>query len=294
MKNKNIIVAFCYDFDGTLSPGNMQEHSLLPALGLEATKFWADVKAFAEKNNANEVLSYMYLILEKAREKNFYLTKADFKEHGKDLQLFKGLPDYFERINNYAGEKGIEIKHYIISSGLKEIIEGNAISKYFDYIFASQFYYDNEGIAHWPAVAIDYTNKTQHLFRINKGILNMWDNSRINKFTPEEERDIPFSRIIYIGDGETDVPSMKMVNHQGGYTIAVYNPSKQSSKNERSPREVCMELVQYGRAQFAAPADYSSNSPLFNLLKAIIDKIKAEAIMEKVKYHQQIILDQHR
>lgn len=275
MRKKNI-VAICYDFDGTLAPGNMQEHSLLPALKLKPSEFWKEVKDFAKENNMNEVLAYMCLILKKAKEAGHPIKRNEFKKHGKEIKLFRGVEKFFDKINEYGSSKKITIEHYIISSGLKEIIEGTKIKKHFKYIFASEFHYDENGVAVWPSVAIDYTNKTQYLFRINKNIMNIWDNSQINKYIEEEKRRIPFRKIIYIGDGETDIPSMKMVNHQGGYSIAVYDESKRSSKNKKSPRDVCLELIEHRRAKFIAPANYNTNSKLFKLLKLIIDKISID------------------
>jgi phosphoserine phosphatase len=283
MKKRKTRMAICYDFDGTLAPGNMQEHSLLPALNLRPEQFWKEVKAFANQNNMNENLAYMFLTLEKAKQNKHQIKRDSFKEHGKNITLFAGVEEYFNKINEYAKKNNILIEHYIISSGLKEIIEGTKISKYFKYIYASEFYYDVNGVATWPSSAIDYTLKTQYLFRINKGTFDIWDNSNINKYFPENERYIPFNRMIYIGDGETDIPCMKMVNHQGGYSIAVYNPNKRKSKNKKSPKEICLELLHQGRAKYTAEAKYSENSKLFIIIKKIIDKVSIEIELQKIK-----------
>ncbi|BDQ02293.1 HAD family hydrolase [Ignavibacterium sp.] len=281
MRNKKIRIAICYDFDGTLAPGNMQEHSLLPALNLRPKIFWGEVKDFAKEKKMNEILAYMYLTIDKAKNANHQIKRASFRKHGNQIQLFKGVDKYFDLINKYAESKNIAIEHYIISSGLKEIIEGTRIRNKFKFIFASEFFYDINGVAQWPALAIDYTNKTQYLFRINKGIMNVWDNTKINKYVPEEERYIPFKRMIYIGDGETDIPSMKMVNFQGGYSIAVYDPNKRHTKTKKSPKEICEELLEHGRARYIAPAKYSKNSKLVSLIKLIIDKILIEESLIK-------------
>lgn len=276
-------IAICYDFDGTLAPGNMQEHSLLPALNQKSKKFWYKVKEFAKKNNMNEILAYMYLTIERARMVNHPITRVAFVKHGKRIQLFDGVQGYFNIINKYANKKNIDIEHYIISSGLKEIIEGTPIKKHFKYIYASEFYYDVNGVAQWPACAVDYTLKTQFLFRVNKGTFDIWDNSKINKYTPDNERYIPFKRMIYIGDGETDIPCMKMVNYQGGYSIAVYDPNKRKTKTSKSPKQLCEELIEQKRAKFMAPAVYSKNSELVKIVKLIIHKIHLETELEKTK-----------
>ena len=285
-----IKIAICYDFDGTLSPGNMQEHSLLPDLRLNIQKFWKEVKDFAHKKNMNEVLAYMYKIIEKSKEKKYPIKRKTFINHGKKIRLFDGVENYFKMINLYAENKNISIEHYIISSGLREIIEGTSIFRNFKYVFASEFMYDENEIALWPAVAIDYTAKTQYLFRINKGIFNIWDNEKINKYVPQEERYIPFKRMIYIGDGETDVPAMKMTNYQGGYSIAVYDQNKRKTKNRKSARDICIDLIRHKRAMFMAPADYNENSELVKIIKTIIDKISIESNLEKYtnKYKKEI------
>ncbi len=285
-RSKKLKIAICYDFDGTLAPGNMQEHSLLPALNQKANEFWSEVKRIAEENNMNEILAYMYLTLKKADQAKHQIKRKAFTNHGKKIKLFHGAEKYFNLINDYAEGKDIKIEHYIISSGLKEIIEGTRIKKYFNCIFASEFYYDINGVATWPACAIDYTLKTQYLFRINKGTLDIWDNSKINKYIPERERSIPFNRMIYIGDGETDIPCMKMVNHKGGYSIAVYDPNKRGSRGKKSPKNICQELIENGRAKFMAPADYSKDSKLLKIIKLLIDKIHLDYALERIMPNQ--------
>jgi len=282
MSKKLIKVAIAYDFDGTLTPGNMQEHSFLPSLGINAGEFWTKAKAIARENDMDEILAYMQLTLDEARKRDMPIRKKDFENYGKEITFFDGVQTWFDRINHYAHEKGISLDHYIISSGLREFISGTSIAKHFASIFASGFRYDVNGVAHWPALAINYTNKTQYLFRINKGINNSYDNTTINKFIPENERPIPFSRMIYIGDGETDVPAMKMVKYQGGATIAVYNPKVRAQKGKISPKQICENLIAQHRADFIAAADYSEGSELDNLIKLVIDRIHAEN--ELIKY----------
>jgi len=274
MGTKKVKVAICYDFDGTLSPGNMQEHSLLPKLNIKPQDFWKEVENMAKKEKMSKILTYMYLILNKSKGKE-QINHKTFKQYGKGINLFNGVKDYFEKINVYAQSKDVELEHYIISSGMKEIIEGTDIKKYFKAIFASEFYYDENGVAVWPKIVIDYTAKTQYLFRINKGILNVWDDTEINKYKKEEDRYIPFNRMIYIGDGETDIPAMKIVKVNGGYSIAVYPPNKSKEK--------CKELLKQDRAQYIAKADYTENSDLYKLLQKIIDKISIEAQLKKLQ-----------
>ena len=281
MAKKIIKAAIAYDFDGTLAPGNMQEHTFLPSLGIDANTFWTDANKKAEENDMDEILAYMQLMLEKAGNKQLPIKETDFKQYGKGINFFEGVETYFDRINIYAKSKGIFLEHHIISSGLREFIKGTKISKHFKNIFASGFKYDVNGVAVWPALAINFTNKTQYLFRINKGINNSYDNSKINKYIPENERPIPFMRMIYIGDGETDIPAMKMIKYQGGTAVAVYNPNEGAKMNGRSPKQICEDLIQQNRTDYIAAANYSEASELDNIIKLIIDKISVEDRLKK-------------
>ena len=281
MAKKLIRVAIAYDFDGTLAPGNMQEHAFLPSLGIDPKLFWGKTKKKAKENDMDEILAYMQLTLDEARTKNFPIRRTDFMQYGRGIEFFEGVETYFDRINLYAKEKGIAIEHYIISSGLREFVKDTKIAKHFKNIFASGFEYDANGVTVWPALAINYTNKTQYLFRINKGINNSYDNYEINKFMPEKERYIPFGQMIYIGDGETDVPAMKMIKYQGGKAIAVYNPKIRAKKNRKSPKQICEDLINQNRADYIAPANYSVGSELDKMIKLIIDKIHLEIELKK-------------
>jgi len=278
-----IQIAIAYDFDGTLAPGNMQEHSFIPKLGIDRTTFWENANAMAKEHDMDEILAYMQLMLKEAKARNIPITKEAFAQYGKEISFFKGVKSFFNRINTFAREKNVNINHHIISSGLRDIIQGTVISKHFKNIFASGFVYNKKNEAVWPALAINYTNKTQYLFRINKGINNSYDNSVINKFIEMEERPVPFSRMIYIGDGETDVPAMKMIKYQQGTAIAVYDSDKEVNSRGASPKAVCEQLIRQSRADFIAPADYSQNSILDKILKTLINKIVAEENLRKLK-----------
>jgi phosphoserine phosphatase len=281
MAKKLIKVAIAYDFDGTLAPGNMQEHSFIPALKIDAASFWTESKKRAKENDMDEILAYMELMLEKAHEKGLPIRKKDFEKYGKEIIFFDGVEDYFDRINKYGHDKGIKLEHYIISSGLREFVKGTKIAKHFTNIYASGFKYDVNEVATWPALAINYTNKTQYLFRINKGINNSYDNTGINKYMPNDERPIPFSQMIYIGDGETDVPAMKMIKYQGGTAVAVYNSKVKTDKSRRSPKQICEDLIEQNRADYICPADYSEDSDLDKIIKLTLDKIYAEIELKK-------------
>lgn len=275
-----ITVAIAYDFDGTLAPGNMQEHSFLPKLGIAKEAFWAEANTIAEANDMDGILAYMQLMLRKARENDISIHREDFEHYGRDISFFQGVETYFDRINAFALRLGIRVEHHIISSGLREFIAGTAIAGHFRNIFASGFKYDESGVAEWPALAINYTNKTQYLFRINKGIDNSHDNTLINKHIPEEEKPVPFSRMIYIGDGETDVPAMKMVRYQGGATVAVYSTEDVPLSGKPTQEALCRDLLRHGRVDYIAPADYTKGKLLDRTVKLLIERIR---ISEELK-----------
>jgi len=283
---KKIPLALIYDFDGTLSPGNMQERNFIPAIGMNKKTFWEEVSAISKTNQADNILVYMKLMLDKARGSSIPVRKEDFKNYGADLSFFEGILPYtdsdgnkeegwFERINKYGNESGIKVEHYIVSSGIREMIEGTKLARKFKAIYASSFFYDPNGVAVWPALAINYTTKTQYLFRINKGSLDISDNKLINKFIPEEKRAIPFSNMIYIGDGDTDIPCFRLVKDRGGNSIAVYKPRTRGAKTKTE------KLLSEGRINFIAPANYRNGSTIDKVVKTIMDKIQIEAILKK-------------
>jgi len=282
---KKIPFAIIYDFDGTLAPGNMQERNFIPKIGMKTRRFWNEVTEISKKHQADNILVYMKLMLDKAQAASVPVRKNDFKDYGKNLPFFKGvLPDndngnqekgWFERINKYGTESKVNVEHYIVSSGIREMIEGTKLSNKFKAIYASSFFYSHNGVAVWPALAVNYTTKTQYLFRINKGCLDISDNKSINKYIPEENRYIPFSNMIYIGDGETDIPCFRLVKERGGYSIAVYKPYTKGA------REKLGNLVSDGRVNFIAQADFKNNSPLDRIVKSLIDKIQTDNYVKR-------------
>ncbi|AVT78297.1 hypothetical protein RPPS3_42350 [Rhodopseudomonas palustris] len=267
MTKRTIPMAIAYDFDGTLAPGNIQENSFLPAIGMKKSDFWTKNKERAAKHEADEILSYMTFMLERAKAEDVPVRRQDFAKHGKEVKLFPGLENWFERIDEHAKELGVRLDHFVISSGIKEMIEATDIGKKFKKVFASSFAYDANGVASWPALAINYTTKTQYLFRINKGVLSVNEHGLINKFVAHEDRPMPFTNIVFIGDGETDVPCMRLVKEQGGHSIAVYRPNASKLKAEK--------LIEDRRADFIAPADYSEGKQIEAIVTAIIDKVAA-------------------
>ena len=263
---KTPILAIMYDFDHTLSPRDMQEYGFIPDLGMEADAFWHKCVTAMKQNQMDQILAYMYMMLEEAKGK-LIVNRSMLRALGKDVQLFDGVSDWFARVNDYAESKGLVPEHYIISSGLKEIIEGTPIAKEFKEIYAASFCYDEHGVACWPAMAVNYTSKTQFLFRVNKGVLDVTEHRALNEFMPEEKRRVPFSNMIYVGDGLTDVPSMKLTKLNGGHSIAVWQ------ENEGVSNEMLLE----GRVDFAVKADYSRGSEMEKTVFAVIDQIAASA-----------------
>jgi len=244
-------------------------------VGEDAASFWPQAKARAKKHDMDEILAYMELMLERSKTSGKPSTRAAFKDYGARIEFFPGVETWFDRVNKHAQTVNVSATHYIISSGNRETIEGTSIAKHFVRIFASCFRYDENGAAVWPALAVNYTNKAQFLFRINKGIENAHDNSTINKYTPEQDRPYPFKNFIYIGDGETDVPAMKMVTYQGGKSIVVYQSRKRGAK------DYAHDLVKQQRADIAVPADYTEGSVLDQAVKAAIQQVASRHTFER-------------
>jgi len=237
---------------------------------VETSEFWQKVKNTTRENDADEILVYMQLMILESAKEDIKVSKKLLRNHGRNSPLFKGLKDgsWFERLNTFAENLGLSLEHYIVSSGTHEMIEGSPIAKHFKKIFASKYMFDEDGNATWPSLAINYTTKTQFLFRINKGVDNVWDNKGVNKFMPSKERPIPFSRMIFIGDGDTDIPAMKMTTHNGGNSIATYDPECDAKSLGK-----INGLIADGRADFVAPADYSESGQMDILIKGILGRI---------------------
>ena len=264
------IVGLIYDFDGTLSPGNMQEFGFIQAIGQTPEEFWAKSDGIAKGQDASNILAYMKLMFDEAKKNGIKLTREDFRRYGRDIKLYDGVREWFRNVDQYGKERGVIIEHYINSSGLTEIIEGSPIAKEFKHIFAGSYIYDDKGEAEWPGIAVDFTAKTQYLFKIQKGIFSSRDAVKVNESLSDEAKRIPFTNMIYFGDGDTDVPSMKLVNMFGGNAIAVFDPARPRKK------ETARKLLRQGRVNFITPASYTRDSRTFRLVCAIIDKIKAE------------------
>ncbi|MBP3455439.1 MAG: haloacid dehalogenase-like hydrolase [Alistipes sp.] len=264
---KKVTAALIYDFDGTLAPGNMQEYDFIPAVGKSNKEFWNDANTLAEQQDADQVLTYMARMIQEAQSKGLSLRREAFRESGRHVELYRGVKEWFARINDYGRSRGVEILHYINSSGLKEIIEGTSIAHEFKNIYACSFLYNVDGIAYWPAVAVNYTNKTQFIFKINKGVESVFDTRKVNQYMEEKNRPVPFSRMIYVGDGTTDIPCMRLVKNFGGHSIAVYNP------DETGQRRTLNDLIRDNRVNHVCPADYTEGSEIDVVVKTIIDKI---------------------
>ena len=271
---KKPIVAIMYDFDKTLCTKDMQEYAFIPALGMSSLAFWGEVNSMTDSEEMDNILAYMYKMVEKAKEKKVSIKRETFQEMGSKVEYFDGVKTWFERINAYGEKIGVRVEHYIVSSGIKEIIEGTEIARFFKKIYACEFMYDYNGFIQWPKFAVNYTAKTQFLFRINKGVLTIDSKSadKLNRFTPENERRVPFRNMIYIGDGLTDVPCMKLVKSYGGQSIAVFDEAK--------GKDAAEALKVANRVNFVAAADYGPGSDIEIIVQAIIKKNQAVEEMQ--------------
>lgn len=269
------VVAICYDFDKTLSPDDMQAQGFIQSVGYEISEFWQESNGLAERNDMDQNLAYMFKMMETA-EGRVLFTKDALLKYGAQVHLFPGVENWFRRIRDYGETHGVIVEHYIISSGLKEMIEGTAIAGEFEKIYASSFFYNEKGVPKWPAQVVNYTNKTQFLFRIEKGVLDINDPGVNDAFAPEDIR-VPFRNMIYIGDSDTDIPCMKLVNTYGGHSIGVYNA-------DTLDKTKVYKMMREGRIRYYAPADYSEDAPLDQLVKAIIDRTATNERLEEIHF----------
>lgn len=274
---QKVTAALIYDFDGTLAPGNMQEYDFIPAIGKSNKEFWHDSNELARAQDADMTLTYMARMIQEARSTGLSLKREAFQESGRRITLYDGVKEWFGRINAYAAERGVRMLHYINSSGIKEIIEGTCIAHEFRKIYACSFLYDVDGIAYWPAVAVNYTNKTQFIFKINKGVESVFDATLVNRYIEENKRPVPFKRMIYVGDGTTDIPCMRLVKNFGGHSIAVYNPGQKGAQKELA------SLIRDNRVNHVCAADYTEGSYMDTVVKTIIDKIAVDYRLEQME-----------
>ena len=258
------IIALLYDFDKTLCTTDMEDYTFIPALGYKPAEFWKKANDFGYNNRMDGLLAYMYTMIEECRAQNIRLDRDFLVRCGHDIQLFPGVQDWFARINAFGESQGVAIEHYVISSGLREIIEGSGISHEFKEIYACEFFYDAWGLASWPKLDVNFTNKTQFVYRINKGVLDVSDDRTLNASMPDDSKRIPFTNMIYIGDGLSDVPCMKMMRSYGGEAIAVY---------QEENRQGVEDLLSKGRVDFIFPADYRAGTDLEVTVQNIIRKM---------------------
>lgn len=269
-------VAFLYDFDKTLSTRDMQEFTFIPSLGLEPQEFWSIANTMASREKMDSILAYMYVMLDTAKKKGISLTRDMLTQCGKDVKFFDGVERWFEHINRVGQEAGVNVEHYVLSSGLREIISGTAIAPFFTAIFASEFLYE-DGKAVWPKTAVNYTAKTQFVYRINKGVLDISNDTDLNKSAPDDERHVFFSNMIYIGDGLTDVPCMKLVKLSGGHSIALYQQGRAATVED---------LLQHNRVDFIFEADFSVGSPLEQAAADILRKLAVDNELKALSAQQ--------
>ena len=276
MPKTSTSMALIYDFDGTLAPGNLQENSFIPDIGMKPQEFWREVNQQAKVEQADPILVYMDLMIRKAKAAKVPVRLEDFRKRGSQITFFSGVEDWFERINEHAKGINVKVEHYVVSSGNGEIIDGTPIAPQFKRIYASRFLFDENGAAYWPSLAINFTTKTQFLFRINKDAHDLSDDKKINEYVPEEERPIPFKNMIYVGDGETDVPCFRLVKQMGGFTIAVYKPKTKSTRNKAE------RLQNDGRVHTFVPADYLEGKYLDRVVKAQIEAVASRIQVERL------------
>jgi hypothetical protein len=264
-------IALVYDYDQTLSPFYMQDDVIFPAFGINGAKFWERCADLVQAQGYDHELAYMKCLLD-------YLamdrpTNQQLKQLGAKMRLYKGLPEMFEEFNldlleEHHSAAGIHVDHFVVSSGLKVLIEGSQLRPYLREIFGCEYAEDPEGKITFPKRVISHTQKTQYLFRINKGLLDMAQD--VNDHMPDDARPVPFPNMIYIGDGPTDVPCFTIMRKNGGHAIAVYNPDDPS----RASFKKCYSLSSHAdRVRHIAPSDYRRGSHLRLLLEESVREI---------------------
>ncbi len=282
MKRQRPTVALMYDFDKTLCTKDMQEYSFIPNVNMTPAEFWREANDLARESKMDGILAYMFVMLDRARTARVSVRRESFVALGKDLEFFPGVETWFDRMDRFGRECGVKVEHYIISSGLREIIEGSSIFRYFREVFACEFLYDANDVAVWPKSVVNYTTKTQFLFRINKGVLDISDDTSVNDFIPEDERPVPFRNMLYIADGKTDIPCMKLVRVNGGYSIAVF---------QKNTKNTAADLLRDGRASLMLPADYSEGGELEAVVKNMIRKIAlTDALVRESREQQEKLI----
>lgn len=264
METQAPIIAFLYDFDKTLCTTDMEDYAFIPSLGYTPVEFWGKANAFGWENRMDGLLAYMYTMIQECAAQNIKLDRAFLNHCGESIQLFPGVREWFARINAFGESLGVQVEHYVISSGLREIIEGSGIAQEFREIYACEFYYNENGDACWPKLDVNFTNKTQFVYRINKGILDVSRDKELNDSMPDDSKRVPFTNMIYMGDGLSDVPCMKMMRAYGGQAIAVYQASN---------RQGVEKLLADGRVDFIFPADYREGMELDRTVRDILRKM---------------------
>ena len=274
---KRPIIAFLYDFDKTLCTTDMQDYAFIPSLGYTPGEFWGIANSFGWKNRMDGLLAYMYTMIDECRKKNIRLDREYLVSCGRSIELFPGVKDWFARINAFGAQQGVKVEHYVLSSGLKDIIEGSGISHEFKEIYACEFLYNEDGLAYWPKLDVNFTNKTQFVYRINKGVLDIANDKDLNASMPDDSKRIPFTNMIYVGDGLSDVPCMKMMRAYGGQAVAVYQDGN---------RPGVEDLLAKGRVDFIFPADYSEGTMLDTTMKNIIRKMAITDLLAEENQEQ--------
>lgn len=264
METQAPIIAFLYDFDKTLCTTDMEDYAFIPSLGYTPAEFWGRANAFGWENRMDGLLAYMYTMIQECAAQNIKLDRAFLNHCGESIQLFPGVREWFAQINAFGESLGVQVEHYVISSGLREIIEGSGIAQEFREIYACEFYYNENGDACWPKLDVNFTNKTQFVYRINKGILDVSRDKELNDSMPDDSKRVPFTNMIYMGDGLSDVPCMKMMRAYGGQAIAVYQASN---------RQGVEKLLADGRVDFIFPADYREGMELDRTVRDILRKM---------------------
>ena len=287
MPQQQNIIAIVYDYDRTLSPRPMQEDVIFERIGVEASKFWSMADELKGNKSYEDELAWIRLLLDNPSFR--CLSNLDLEGMGRNLKFYPGVPEMFAELEvGLHSDKylrhGVALEHYIVTSGLKSVLAGSILSQNVQAIFGCELDEDEEGRVYWPKRIISHTAKTQYLFRITKGLEYVDLSHDVNDHMPEPERRIPFSNMLYIGDGPTDVPCFAVISSRGGKSLAVYDPSSKVSF------ATCMSLREAQRVDEIAEADYRQNTHLRRLMEHYVIQMADRIVLQQEMEHERKVI----
>jgi len=242
-------IAMVFDFDGTVAPDVMLS-PILDMIGIGSDFFWDKTGVLAEEGYDREI-AYLQALVLVCREKGISLSNHMIRDMGARLHFYEGFPDILDRLTRIGSTRGYELKVYVITAGLEEMVIGSRLGQYLTRCWGCGFAEDMNGSISHPKRIVTSANKVEKLYLIKRQLLAHRDTYRVNLVEPREDL-VPWDKVVYVADGVTDVPAFEVVRRGGGFALAVYDP-------ESGPNESMMIA---GRTDLMVPADYREGSSL--------------------------------